>query len=94
MLTPQEAGETLLCPLARTFGSKEASLHCRGAACAVWRWERITTSHPNWKAAVLAEAAKTGEKAPYKVASALVATDLPAFGVVPVRGFCGLGSQP
>ena len=94
MLTPQEAGTTLLCPLARTFGSKEASLHCRGAACAVWRWERITTKHPAWLPAVRAVATEIGERQPYPKAAAIVAADPVKYGLTSDRGFCGIGGQP
>lgn len=93
MLTPEDAND-LLCPLARTFASKVAFEGCRGPECAVWRWEKLTTSHPRWKDAVRLEASSTGERAPFPKAALKVANDPAAYGLVVERGYCGLGGEP
>lgn len=94
MLTPAEAADKWLCPLARTFALREAMSGCQGEICALWRWEKITTAHPAWRDAVKAEAEKIGEKVPYAKAAKIVADDLERFGLTAERGFCGLGGQP
>lgn len=86
--------KTTLCPFARTFADKEASRFCRGAACALFRWEKVTTAHPAWKAAMQAKVAETNEKPPYREASKWVADNLETLGIVPTRGYCGAGGQP
>lgn len=91
-LTPEEA-RSLLCPLARTFATKDAVTGCRGPECAVWRWEKITTSHPAWMPAVRSVASEIGEKPPYPKASKIVADDLVKYGMTEDRGHCGLGGQ-
>lgn len=91
--TPEEAAQTL-CPFARTFAVPKAEPHCQGPSCALWRWEVVTTAHPLWKDAVLAEAAKTGEKVPYPKASKVVSDNKAALGLIPVRGWCGAGGEP
>ena len=92
MMTPAEAKQKL-CPLSRTFiGGAVAG--CRGDDCMVWHWEAITTKHPLWAPAVQARAAETGEKPPYAKASAWVAENKAALGMVQKRGFCGIGGQP
>lgn len=88
--TPEEAA-AMLCPLARTFAEPKANAGCRGPACMCWRWEQITTSHPLWAAAVRLEASARGEKAPFPKAAAFVAEHKEALGLVPTRGFCGIG---
>jgi len=93
MKTPEDA-KGLLCPFSRTFGMKEAVPHCRGPECALWRYEQITTAHPLWKAAVIAKAAESDEKPPFRYAAAWVAENKEAVGLVPTRGFCGAGGQP
>lgn len=93
-LTPTEAAQEWLCPLSRTFATTPAATHCRGASCALWRWEKVTTAHPLWKGAVKAEAEKTGEKPPYPKAARTVADDLEAFGMTVERGYCGMGGAP
>lgn len=92
MLTPEEA-EDKWCPFARTFARKEASAGCVGPTCMLWRWETVTTKHPLWLEAVRAKAAETGEKVPFPKASAWVAENKEALGMVPTRGFCGAGGQ-
>lgn len=81
----------LLCPFARTFAAKEAVPHCRGDACALWRWETITTSHPLWRDAVRKKADELGEKAPFPKAASWVAENKAALGIVPTKGHCGAG---
>jgi hypothetical protein len=97
MKTPAEA-KSLLCPFARSFiiagGTTLADAGCRGPECALWRWERITTSHPLWKPAVQKRATETGEKVPYAQASKWVAENLADLGMVPTRGYCGAGGAP
>jgi hypothetical protein len=88
--TPEQAAQ-LLCPTARTFAVSPAQDGCRGPACAAWRWVHTTTSNPLWTAAVRGVAEATGEKPPYAKAARAVADDMPAFGMAPTRGFCGLG---
>lgn len=92
MRTPEEAKD-LLCPFSRTFAQPIAVPGCRGPACALWRWEAITTSHPLWKPAVQKRAAETGEKVPYAQASKWVAENLVELGLVPTKGYCGAGGS-
>lgn len=91
--TPEESATTL-CPLARTFAEATAVATCRGPACAVWRWERVTVDHPLWRGAVKAKAEALGEKPPYAKAAAWVAENKVQLGLVPGRGFCGVGGVP
>lgn len=84
----------LLCPLARTFAASPAESACRGASCACWRWERVTTDHPLWRAAVRGVADASGEKSPFAKAAAHVAANKEDFGLVPTRGYCGLAVTP
>lgn len=97
MRTPAEA-KSLLCPFARTFiqagPTSLADAGCKGPACALWRWETITTKHPLWADAVKAEAEKIDEKAPFPKASKIVADNLEAYNLVPKTGHCGAGGQP
>ena len=93
MLTPEEAAGTL-CPLARCFALPQAEKGCRGPSCACWRWEKVTTDHPAWKAAMSARIKETGEKAPFKDAAAWVVENKVALGLIPARGFCGIGGAP
>lgn len=94
MRTPEEA-QGLLCPFARTFAQPQAVAGCRGPECALWRWEKITTTHPLWRPAVQKRAAEIGEKTPaLPQASKWVAENLADIGMVPTRGFCGAGGQP
>ena len=90
MKTPTEAKD-LLCPFARTFGVAKAEPGCRGPECALWRWEAVTTKHPDYVALVKANAEENGEMPPYKIAARYVADNLVALGLVPTRGFCGAG---
>ncbi len=92
MRTPEQAAQSL-CPFARTFAASPAVTGCRGADCMLWRWENVTTAHPAWKAAVLAEAENTGEKTPFAKAARHVADNAEALGLVPTRGYCGAGSN-
>lgn len=93
MNTPEEADDKW-CPFARTFADKVAVPGCRGPACMLWRWEQITTKHPLWLGAVQTKAAELGERAPFPKASAWVAENKEALGLIPTRGFCGAGGQP
>lgn len=90
MKTPEEAAH-LLCPVARTFSASPATAGCKGPECMVWRWEAVTVKHPLWLGAMQARAAEIGEKAPYPKAAAWVAANLADLGMVPVKGWCGLG---
>lgn len=98
MFDPKDRQSLPLCPLARTFilagGTSLSDARCRGPECALFRWERITTAHPNWAASVKAVAAEMGEKPPYPKAARVVADDPVKYGLVPVRGYCGAGGQP
>jgi len=90
MRTPEQAAE-LLCPFARTFAPPQAEKGCQGPSCALWRWEKITTSHPLWAPAVKARAAETDDKVPYAKSSKWVAENLAELGMVPTKGHCGAG---
>jgi hypothetical protein len=91
-LTP-EAASAKPCPVARCFGGDIKS-ECRGPECILWRWKPVMAGTPAWKAAVLSEAAKLDEKAPFPKAARIVADDPAAFGLMPTEGFCGLGGEP
>lgn len=93
MRTPEQAAGAL-CPFARTFAASPAVTWCRGEVCMLWRWEAVTTAHPLWRAAVLAEAEKTGEKSPYPKAARHVADNAETLGLVATRGYCGAGAKP
>jgi hypothetical protein len=97
MRTP-EGAKDLLCPFARSFiiagGTSLKDAGCRGPECALWRWEQITTKHPLWAPAVKKRGEAEGEKPPYHKASAWVAENKEALGMVSTRGFCGAGGQP
>ena len=88
--TPEQAAD-VLCPLARTFATPKAVPTCQGPECALWRWVPVTTASPDWKRAVLAEAEKTQEKAPYPKAARHVADNMEALGLIPTLGYCGAG---
>jgi hypothetical protein len=85
---------TMLCPFSRTFAATPATPLCRGAECALWRWERITVAHPAYKDAVKSRADETGEKVPYPKAARHVADNLETYGLIPTRGYCGAGGEP
>ena len=91
-LTP-DAASKLPCPISRTFGDAPTR-NCRTTGCLLWRWKPVTTAHPAWKAAVLAEAAKLGEKAPFPKAARIVADSPEAFGLIVTEGWCGLAQEP
>ncbi|MEL6467070.1 MAG: hypothetical protein AAFQ58_19080 [Pseudomonadota bacterium] len=103
-LTPAEASENWLCPLARTFGAAKAEKGCQGAACALWRTKKILASDPAFVSAVKREMAfqaqqeaeQTGKPAKpstsyHKSAVATVGRDPEGHGVVATEGYCGLG---
>lgn len=92
--TPSDAALELRCPFARTFAASPAVPTCQGPSCALWRWEEVTTAHPAWRAAVLAQAEATGEKVPHSKASRYVADHLEELGIRPTRGYCGAGGKP
>ena len=92
MRTPEEAA-SLLCPFARCFAAPKAETGCKGPACMLWRWERITTTHPLWLPAVRTVAAQIGDTSPYAKASKIVAADLEAHGMIPTHGYCGAGGE-
>jgi hypothetical protein len=96
MRTPTEAKD-LLCPFARSFiiasGATLRDAGCRGPECALWRYETITTKHTLWLPTVKHKAEEIGDKPPYAKASAWVAENKEAIGMVPTRGFCGAGGQ-
>lgn len=90
MKTPDEAREWL-CPLARTFGTKEADAHCRGPVCAAWKWiplsSEILTPH------IKKRMAETGAKnIETNAATAWVMENREALGIPtePTHGRCGL----
>lgn len=93
MIDPAQIHLTL-CPFSRTFGSGPTIPHCRGEACALWRFEKITTAHPLWRDAVRKRAEEVGDKPPFAKASAWVAENKEAIGIVPTKGFCGAGGEP
>lgn len=93
MHTPEDA-RGMLCPVARTFASKVAYEGCQGPACMAWRWEKVMAGSARWKAAIRAEAERTGERQPYPKAAQALAEDPAAHGLVADRGFCGMGGTP
>ncbi|MGB1214945.1 MAG: hypothetical protein ACPG4X_16375 [Pikeienuella sp.] len=88
-----DEAQKMQCPFARTFADQKPIKNCRGQACILWRWEKITISHPAWKSAIKAIVDETGEKAPYKDAARKVADDPLAHGLTPTRGWCGPGGS-
>lgn len=100
-LTPADAQKTLLCPLARTFGAKTATAHCRGEACACWRWIPMTSRDPRFLSAVQREIALMKEERPnakpelfHKEAVKKVQQDPDAYTFPDPeqdRGYCGVG---
>lgn len=93
MRTPHDATKEVLCPMARTFAASPAQETCRGDVCACWRWERITTTTPGYKEAVSKVAKDLNEKVPFPKAARYVADNLVEFGLVPTKGYCGLGGD-
>lgn len=103
--TPDDAARDWLCPLARTFADPKTSLHCRGPACAAWRWIPVdVTKSTEWKSAVAAEiermnaeraspapAGALAAKAAVAVYQSRVALGLPEHSGV---GYCGAGGAP
>lgn len=89
MRTPEEATE-LLCPLARTFGTKDAVPHCRGPVCAAWRWNPLSADilEPHIKRRV----AELGGGLKVKEATAWVMERREELGIPtkPTHGCCGL----
>lgn len=83
--TPQES-ESTGCPIL-----KQACVH---AECMMWRWERMTISHPNWKAAVQTKGEEFGEKVPFPKASKYVADNPEEFGIIAKKGYCGMAGEP
>lgn len=98
MTTPEEAAETLLCPLARTFANKEAKPYCRGPECAVWRWVPLPADLPEFQEAIAARKAEIGKGGPHwhKEAVAWVMENREALGIPlePSHGYCGIGGAP
>lgn len=94
--TPEDA-TSLLCPLSRTFASKEASQGCKGPLCAVWRWKPLSAGDPRFTAALAVIARELGG-GPHrtKEATAVLMADRAKYGVPtePEVGFCGLGGTP
>lgn len=86
--------ETTLCPFARTFAAKEAVATCRGEVCALFRWERITTTSPGYREAVQAKAKELDDKPPFAKAARYVADNKAEFDLLPKRGYCGAGGEP
>lgn len=89
-----ETADAVMCPFARTFSASVAKPGCRGPLCALWRWEKIMAGHPVWRAAVQNEGKRLGEGPPFAKAARAVADNPEAFGLTPVKGFCGAGGQP
>lgn len=98
--TPKEAA-TYNCPIARTFAPDKSST-CDGPDCILWRWKEIRTGNPILVSAIqremacLAQDEGKGREAKHfqKQATANVSADPEGHGVVPTRGYCGLGSKP
>lgn len=90
--------EDTLCPFARCFINKGPTTHadrfCKGCECALFRWEKITTTSPGYREAVQLKAKELDDKPPYPKAARYVADNLAEFGLVPKRGYCGAGGEP
>lgn len=101
-VTPEDASQTLLCPISRTFGRDPLSATCRGADCAVWRWKPRLASDPEFVAAVkreeavLAQEDGNGRSATlfHKKAVQRVLRNPEGYGIIREEGFCGLGGLP
>jgi hypothetical protein len=92
MLQTPEEEAAMLCPLARTFATPKAEAGCRGPACMCWRWEKVGVSNPLWLPAVRKVAEEIGDTTPNRAKAAkVVADDMEAYGLVPTKGFCGIG---
>jgi hypothetical protein len=91
--TPEDAA-SLLCPVARTFASKEAKPGCQGPACAAWRWSPILAADPRITAAIKTIIAELGGgKLRSQEAWAILMKDRAKYGVPikPEAGYCGMG---
>jgi hypothetical protein len=101
-VAPDAAKEGLLCPLSRTFGTDNLTSHCRGEACALWRWKPRLASDPEFQSAVkreqavLAQEDGTGKASLvfHKKAVERVMRNPEGYGVVREEGYCGLGGLP
>ena len=80
--SPEHAMANWPCPLARTFAKTHEN--CIADACPLWRW----STGAAWRDAVVREANRIGDKAPFAKASAAVALDPKEHGC---HGRCGLG---
>lgn len=87
-LTMDEAMKDRLCPVAAIIGTATTQTpFCHGPKCGAWRW----TLDATFRDAVSQVAAKSGEKAPFKEATAKVAAKPLSYGL---KGYCGLGGAP
>lgn len=87
-MSMKDASEKRLCPVAALIGTEKTQTpFCHGQACGAWRWATDAV----FRDAVQKEAARTGEKAPFKEASSTVASKPVTYGL---RGYCGLGGAP
>ena len=93
--TQEDAQAALLCPLARTFGSKDLQATCRGAGCAAWRWRPLMASDAGYKEAVAKAQAMKAERGTLTAAE-YVNANRADFGLPeePFVGWCGLGGEP
>lgn len=95
MRTPEDAA-TVLCPFARVFAANPAVSGCRGPACMLWQWERITADHPAFRGAVSARMKEIGKGVlGHKEAVAFVMENRDALGIPENtgRGWCGAGGK-
>jgi hypothetical protein len=84
-MTMAEAAQKRLCPVAAIIGTKDTQTpFCHGPKCGAWRWALDAT----FRDVVAKLGAETGEKAPFKEASAKVAAKPVSYGLT---GYCGLG---
>lgn len=100
-LTPEDARETWVCPVARTFGDNPIK-NCRGDACPVWRWRPLLAADPRFTSAINREIEMLKGEKPnvtpavlHKEAVAKV-TNNPQDYMIPEGpevGFCGLGGE-
>lgn len=87
-MTMAEAAEKRLCPVAAIIGTTNTlTPFCHGPKCGAWRW----AVDAKFREVVAKLAAETGEKPPFKDASAKVAAKPLSYGL---NGYCGLGGAP
>lgn len=102
-MTPDEARETVPCPLSRTFGKEPLTPNCRGDLCPIWCWKPRMASDPEFASAIKKEmhalaqdksekTGKTHNHAGFHAeAVAKVMRNPEGYGIKREEGHCGLG---